>query len=124
LCRSSLLGLFLILGTGLRVSLNFGAEIRPPGFRPTPPSSHALVGGKVVVKPGEVIEGGTVVLRDGLIKEVGKDVAVPPDARVWEMKGMTIYAGFIDTYLVLGATNPPITTGDVEPIGATSLTSP
>ena len=90
-------------------------EIRPPGFRPLPLGVHALVGGRVVIKPGEVLEGGTIVIRDGLIQAVGKDVASPPDARVWDMKGMTIYAGFIDPYLVLSATNSPVSTSEAEP---------
>src|SRR5947207_2986779 len=49
-------------------------ELLPPGFRPLPLGIHALVGGKVVVKPGEALENGTVVIRDGLIKGVGKDL--------------------------------------------------
>src|SRR5438093_13780096 len=90
----------------------FGAEILPPGFRPQPLGVHALVGGKVVIKPGEVLESGTIVLRDGFIKAVGKDVTPPPDARIWDMKGTTIYAGFIDPYLVLGGSNAPVATFD------------
>src|SRR5262249_51162836 len=76
------------------------AELLPPGFRPLPLGMHALVGGKVVIKPGEVLENATVLIRDGLIQAVGKEVTPPADARVWDMKGTTIYAGFIDTYLV------------------------
>src|SRR5438034_7386438 len=72
------------------------AELLPPGFRPLPLGVHALVGGKIVPKPGEVIENGTLVIRDGLIKALGKEVTPPPDARIWDMKGTTIYAGFID----------------------------
>ena len=34
------------------------------------------------------------------------------------MKGTTIYAGFIDPYLVLGGSNAPVTTSDTEPISA------
>jgi imidazolonepropionase-like amidohydrolase len=55
-----------------------------------------LVGGRVVVKPGEELEKGTIVLRDGRIVTVGAQVAVPADARVHDMAGTTIYAGFID----------------------------
>src|SRR5881397_2369262 len=44
------------------------------------PRIFAITGGRVIVAPGQVIEGGTVVLRDGLIESVGKDVRVPPDA--------------------------------------------
>src|SRR3989442_1765023 len=99
------------------------AEILPPGFRPLPLGVHALVGGKVVVKPGETIDGGTIILRDGLIKAVGKDVTPPPDARIWDMKGTTIYAGFIDPYLVMGTTNGSVATSDTEPISAASFTA-
>src|SRR5215510_5092866 len=81
-------------------------DLLPPGFRPLPPGVHALVGGKVIVKPGETLENGTVVIRDGLIEAVGKDVAPPADARIWDMKGLSIYAGFIESYLILGGTNP------------------
>src|SRR6266581_3236027 len=101
----------------------FSAELLPPGFRPLPLGVHALAGGKIVAKPGEVIDGGTIVIRDGLIKAVGKDVTPPPDARVWDMKGTTIYAGFIDAYLVMGTTNGPVATSDTEPISAASFTS-
>jgi imidazolonepropionase-like amidohydrolase len=97
------------------------AELLPPGFRPQPLGVHALIGGDIVVKPGQVIQGGTIVLRDGFIKAVGKDVTPPPDARIWDMKGTTIYAGFIDPYLVLGGSNAPVTTADTEPISASSF---
>src|SRR5262245_34842707 len=54
----------------------FSADLLPPGFRPLPLGVHALVGGKIVPKPGETIEGGTIVIRDGIIRAVGKDVTV------------------------------------------------
>ncbi|MDB6121784.1 MAG: amidohydrolase [Pedosphaera sp.] len=76
-------------------------EIVAPGFRPVPPGVHALVDAKVVVKPGETLDSATIIIRDGYIEQVGKDITPPADARVWNMKGMTIYAGFIDPYLAL-----------------------
>jgi hypothetical protein len=104
--------------------LNAGAgELLPPGFRPVPLGVHALVGGKVVIKPGDVVSNATIVIRDGLIKAVGPDAAVPADARVWDMKGATIYAGFIDPYIVTGATNSPVSTSDSEPITFDTLTA-
>jgi hypothetical protein len=99
------------------------AELLPPGFRPVPPSVHALVGGTVVVKPGQSIEDATIILRDGLIQEVGKGITPPADARIWDMKGATIYAGFIDPYLVLGSTNAPVSSTESEPIQSKALTS-
>jgi imidazolonepropionase-like amidohydrolase len=73
-------------------------ELLPPGFRPQPVGVHALVGGKVVVKPGQVLDSATIIIRDGYIEKVGKNLIVPPEARAWNMQGLTIYAGFIDPY--------------------------
>lgn len=97
------------------------AELLPPGFRPQPPGVHALVGGTVVMKPGESLEGATVVIRKGKIAAVGKQVGVPADARVWDMKGLTVYAGFIDACLPLGDTNTPVSTSDTERLTSGTL---
>src|SRR6267142_2955490 len=86
------------------------SDLLPPGFRPLPPGTHALVGGKIVIKPGQILDRGNIIIRDGFIKAVAVDAAPPADARVWDMKGLTIYAGFIDPYLVLGSTNAPVST--------------
>ncbi len=67
------------------------------GLRDATPRVHALVGGRVVVSPTETVENGTVVVRDGLIEAVGADIPVPADARVWDVHGRTIYAGFIES---------------------------
>ena len=72
------------------------------GLRDNTPRVHALTGAAVHVAPGVVIESGVVVLRDGLIEAVGADIAVPPDARVWDLSGRVIYPGFIDAMAELG----------------------
>jgi imidazolonepropionase-like amidohydrolase len=77
-------------------------EMVPPGFSPVPPGVHALKGAKVVIKPGEILDSATIIIRDGFIEKVGRDITPPPDARQWNMKGLTIYAGFIDPYLATG----------------------
>ncbi len=66
-----------------------------------PPRVHALRGAKVVVAPGRTVDPGTIVMRDGRISAVGPAdrVAIPPDARLWDGKGLTVYAGFIEPYL-------------------------
>jgi imidazolonepropionase-like amidohydrolase len=92
------------------------ADLLPPGFRPVAPGVHALTGARIVTQPGEVIEDGTIVIRDGLIEAVGAGIAVPPDARVWNLKGQTIYAGFIESYFPLDGTNGPLDTDVTEPI--------
>jgi hypothetical protein len=57
----------------------------------------AITGARIVTAPGEVIESGAVVLRDGLIETVGADVEAPYDAEIIEGgDSLTVYAGFID----------------------------
>ena len=116
---------FGVLICALSFTREFAAsgEILPPGFRPKPVGVHALVGGKVVVKPGETLDGATVIIRDGFIEAVGKNISAPVDARVWDSRGLTIYAGFIESYLPLGQTNQPINSGGTEQFNASSLTS-
>ena len=98
-------------------------ELRPPGFRPLPPGIHALVGGNVVVRPGETITNGTLLLRDGYIQAVGANIAIPDDARVWDMHSNTIYAGFIESDFVPGNARAPVNTDDIEPVSHASLTA-
>jgi len=115
--------LLLVLPFNLLAGSLSASDVLPPGFRPLPLGAHALVGGRVVTRPGEVLEGGTVVIRDGLIQAVGKDIAPPADARIWDMKGATIYAGFIDPCLPLATTNPAPPSAPVENTSGASLTS-
>lgn len=82
-----------------RVVVADGAKPDGPGGRPH--RVHALVGARVVLRPGEVLERATVVLRDGTIDAVGVDVTAPPDARVWDARGLTIYPGLVEPYLKL-----------------------
>ena len=73
------------------------AQTRPvEGLRENNNGAHALVGARVIVAPGRVLENATIVVRDGVIEAVGTDVSAPADARVWELAGHSIYAGFID----------------------------
>ncbi|HSH94197.1 MAG TPA: amidohydrolase family protein, partial [Roseimicrobium sp.] len=96
------------------------APLLPPGYRPLPAGIHALTKARLIIKPGQVIESGTVVIRDGRIEAAGAGVVIPADARVWDLTGQTVYPGFVDPYFSLNATNPPVSTSRSEPIGAMS----
>ncbi len=56
----------------------------------------AVKGATLHVAPGEVIESGNLVIRDGRIVAVGTDVEIPVDAHVIDAEGLVAYAGFID----------------------------
>ena len=90
--------LSLVILAGWQVG---AAELLPPGHRPNPPGTHLLRGGTVFTKPGERLENASILIRDGRIEAVGRQMQAPAEARVWDMTGLTIYAGFIDPYLTL-----------------------
>ena len=51
---------------------------------------------RIVTQAGPPIEKGTVVIRDGLIEDVGSEVPVPADAEVIDGRALTAYPGLID----------------------------
>ncbi len=67
----------------------------------------ALVNARVVVAPGRVLERATVLIRDGRIEAVGRDLRVPADADVLVADSFTVYAGFVDALGIEGVPKPP-----------------
>ncbi|MEM8872796.1 MAG: amidohydrolase family protein [Planctomycetota bacterium] len=80
------------------------------GLKQADPAVHALTNATIHVRPGEVLEDATLIVRDGVIEAVG-DVDVPDDAQVWDATGKTIYAGFIDAHMPTKTTLPKSTVG-------------
>jgi imidazolonepropionase-like amidohydrolase len=70
-------------------------EVPDPDDVPRVTDAYAIENARVVVAPGEVIDGATVVVRDGLIEAVGRGVPVPYDAAPVAGDSLTVYAGFI-----------------------------
>src|SRR6476659_11329777 len=60
--------------------------------------TYAITNARIVTVSGATIDRGTVVVRNGLIAAVGANVNAPPDARVIDGTGLTIYPGLIDSY--------------------------
>jgi imidazolonepropionase-like amidohydrolase len=83
-------------------------------MRDNTPGVHALAGARIIVAPGRVLENATLVVRNGIIESVGTSVNVPADARVWDMRGLTLYPGFIDAHADLGIEGAP-PEGDTDP---------
>jgi len=91
---------------------------------PPPAAVYAIVGAKIEIGDGRVIDKGVVVVRDGLIVAVGADVKPPADAEIIKGDGLTVYPGFIDSYVSKGLTLPdPVPTQDT-PTDTTSTVSP
>ncbi len=66
----------------------------------------AIQNARIVQSPGQVIESGTIVFRDGVITDVGRRVDIPYDAHVIDGDSLTVYAGFIDALSHVGIPEP------------------
>ena len=95
-------------------------SVPPNGLRDNTPSAHALVHARLVTAPGKVIERGTLVIREGVVVAAGADdqTPAPPDARVWDCSGKTIYPGLIDAFSELPAEASKIDPAQAEQAGA------
>lgn len=75
------------------------------GALPAAADTIALRGAKVyTVGAAGTLDNATVVMRDGRITAVGRDVAIPKDAKVIDVTGQTVTPGLIDAYGRLGIT--------------------
>jgi imidazolonepropionase-like amidohydrolase len=70
----------------------------------TPAQTIAITGGKVYPVSGPVIDGGTVLIRDGKIVAVGRDVAIPGDAQRIDATGKVVTPGLVNAGTELGLT--------------------
>jgi imidazolonepropionase-like amidohydrolase len=62
----------------------------------------AIKGGTVYTMKGEIIEGGTVLIGDGKIVKVGKDIPVPEGCEVMDATEKYVFPGFIDAHSHVG----------------------
>jgi imidazolonepropionase-like amidohydrolase len=96
---SSALGVALCLSAlAPAVSL---AQPRPGGSQEGEAPPPVLVRAeRLIVRPGEVVENGAVLIQDGRIVAVGKGLTAPEGAR--ELEGRVVCAGFVDAWSVFG----------------------
>ncbi len=87
---------------------------------PEPKKAEVIVlrAEKLIVRPGHVIEGGSVLVENGIITQVGTIVTPPEGAR--EIKGAVICAGFIDPWSVFGVDGESAAEQRTSPAVATS----
>ena len=85
------------------VATLFAQNPPPVAMRPAQVRRDLIEHATVVVKPGERIEDGAVLVEDGWIRAVGKSGAViaPAGTNVIDAKGLTLYPGLIDAGLMI-----------------------
>ena len=81
--------------------------------------AYLIRGATVHTMAGRDIENGSVLIRDGKIVGVGKNLGAPKDAKVIEARGLHVYPGMIDagTEIGLVEVNAVRETQDMNEIG-------
>lgn len=82
---------------------------------PTVTRTFAIENARVVQAPGQVLDRATVIVRDGLITDIGTDVSIPFDAERIAGDSLTVYAGFIDGLSHAGIDMPNESDDDEDP---------
>ena len=67
---------------------------------------QAIVNATVVLSPGNLIENGTVLFRNGKIIDVGQNISIPKNTVVHDKKGLYVYPSFIDVTTSFGVKAP------------------
>lgn len=69
------------------------------GLRTKENTYLALTDLTIVPSPGQKIENGTIIIRNGVIESIGTKLSIPKAATVRSCKGMWIYPSFIEPYM-------------------------
>lgn len=104
---------------GLFLSLPTASELRVYAVQsPAPGQAVAIRAQRVIVRPGEELSNGTILIERGVISAIGTDVPIPEGARVIE--GAVACSGFVDPWSSLGL--DPASAGELAPTAATRTT--
>ncbi len=68
--------------------------------------TYALKDVHIIQKPGQMIDVGTIVIKNGLIHAVGQNVPIPSNAKILKADSMYVYAGFIEGISHIGIPRP------------------
>ena len=82
----------------------------------TPHTTYASRGGKVDTRAGPALDDATVVIRDGKIAAVGRNVSVPSGAQVIDARGLQVYPGIFDSVTQAGLEEVPAVSATVDTV--------
>ena len=63
---------------------------------------YAFINANIIIDYKTKLENGILVIKDGVIESVGKDVSIPQGIRIFDLGGNYIYPSFIDLYTDYG----------------------
>ena len=66
----------------------------------------AFTNAKIYVTPTQIIDNGTLLIKDGKVVSTGASVSIPNNAVIIDVAGKSIYPSFIDVYSNFGVKKP------------------
>jgi imidazolonepropionase-like amidohydrolase len=73
--------------------------------------------GTIVPVVGDIIAGGSLLIKDGKIAEIGKNIETPAAAKVIDATGKFVYPGFVAPMTAIGVTGYPGAGNDTDETG-------
>ncbi len=67
---------------------------------------HAFTNAKIYVSASQVIDKGTLLIKDGKVVATGTSVSIPQNSTIVDLDGKSIYPSFIDPYSTFGVKKP------------------
>jgi imidazolonepropionase-like amidohydrolase len=92
----------------------------PSTYKPLPSRPTLLVHATLLTAAGERIEGGALLMQDGRIAALGREIAAPPDAQVIDAAGKWVTPGIVDPHSHLGVYPSPGNAGNDDGNEATN----
>jgi len=89
----------------LLISPSTSAQSDSSGESPVT-TTYAITNATIIKAPGDTLKEGTVLISNGLITSVGKNVTIPQNSEVIDATELNVYAGFIDGMSYTGADRP------------------
>jgi len=93
--------------------MTFSQEYFPKndGVKTTDNIYTALTNAKIYVTPTQIIDKGTLLIKNGKVVNVSSSVSIPKDAVIIDLSGKSIYPSFIDIYSGFGVEKPKRASG-------------
>ena len=66
----------------------------------------AIINAKIYITESDIIENGTLLIKNGLVIDVGNDINIPQNSLTIDAKGNVIYPSFIDIFSNFGINKP------------------
>lgn len=98
----ALLGLLLFLSASLEAQESFPLQ----GVQDEKERHYAFSNATIYISPDKKITGGTLLIKEGKVVEVGKNVKIPKDAVEINLNGKYIYPSFIELFSNYGLPEP------------------